>query len=167
MPDTVPFPGICRLWNRRPQAAARVRGSSAYSAICGSVNFYQMDGGVVVAACIKGLPEPTPGNPSGIFGFHIHSGSRCGAAAEDPFGSTLGHYNPEKTNHPNHAGDLPPLFGNHGFAFQAFFTDRFSVREILHKTVVVHSMPDDFTSQPAGNTGEKIACGEIEACGKC
>jgi len=40
-------------------------------------------------------------------------------------------------------------------------TDRFSVDEIIGRTVVIHSDPDDFLSQPAGNAGKKIACGEI------
>jgi Cu-Zn family superoxide dismutase len=35
------------------------------------------------------------------------------------------------------------------------------VRDILGKTVIIHGSPDDFTSQPAGNAGQKIACGEI------
>lgn len=166
MTDLFPFRKLCPILSRRPQAFARVRGSKTYSAIRGFVYFYPIDGGVLVAASIQGLPEPTVNAPTGIFGFHIHSGSRCSGTAESPFADTLGHYNPAEVNHPNHAGDLPPLFGNHGYAFQVFFTDRFSAREILGKTVVIHSHPDDFTSQPAGNSGEKIACGQIEPFGK-
>ena len=41
-------------------------------------------------------------------------------------------------------------------------TNRFTVREIIGKTVVIHNMPDDFRSQPAGDSGMKIACGVIE-----
>ncbi len=40
-------------------------------------------------------------------------------------------------------------------------TDRFHIKEIIGKTVVIHSMPDDFTTQPAGNAGTKIGCGVI------
>lgn len=40
-------------------------------------------------------------------------------------------------------------------------TDRFRVRDIIGRTVVIHSGPDDFHTQPAGNAGEKIACGVI------
>ena len=43
-----------------------------------------------------------------------------------------------------------------------FLTDRFTLKEIIGRTVVIHSMPDDFTSQPSGNSGEKIACGVIK-----
>lgn len=48
-------------------------------------------------------------------------------------------------------------------AFSAFLTDRFTVKEILNRTVVIHSRPDDFTTQPSGNSGEKIACGVIKS----
>ncbi len=150
---------LCVL-KQPPQAVAKVYGSKAYSAISGQVNFYQMSNGVLVAASVTGLPN-------GILGFHIHTGSRCSGTADDPFANTLTHYNPENVPHPNHAGDMPPLFSNHGCAFQVFFTDRFSVKEIIRKTVVIHSKPDDFTSQSAGNAGEKIACGEIMVNSRC
>ena len=44
-----------------------------------------------------------------------------------------------------------------------FLTNRFRVEEILGKTVIIHDSPDDFTSQPAGNAGKKIACGMIRS----
>lgn len=163
MTGNIPFYRMLNTLNRRPEAAARVRGSQAYAAISGRVFFYQMEGGVLVAAQVEGLPNRKSGASQGIFGFHIHSGSRCSGTKEDSFADALTHYNPDGAPHPNHAGDLPPLFGNRGYGFQVVFTDRFSVREILHKTVVIHSWPDDFTSQPAGNAGEKIACGRIES----
>ncbi|MBP3369234.1 MAG: superoxide dismutase family protein, partial [Clostridia bacterium] len=47
-------------------------------------------------------------------------------------------------------------------AFLAFVTDRFTVSEVVSKTVVIHDRPDDFTTQPSGNAGNKIACGVIE-----
>ena len=60
-----------------------------------------------------------------------------------------------------HAGDMPPLFGTDRFAFSAFLTDRFSAEEGIGKTVIIHDSPDDFTTQPSGNSGVKIACGVI------
>ncbi len=161
MTENAPLQRVLRVLNLPPQAMAMVRGNKTHSAIVGWVKFYQMPGGVLVAARITGLPEPSEDYPTGIFGFHIHTGARCSGTAADPFADALTHYNPGKSFHPNHAGDLPPLFGNNGYAFQVFFTNRFAVREILHKTVVIHAGFDDFTSQPAGNAGEKIACGEI------
>ena len=64
--------------------------------------------------------------------------------------------------HPMHSGDLPPLLSATGRAYMAVLTDRFSIGQIIGKTVVVHSRADDFQSQPAGNAGEKIACGVIQ-----
>lgn len=160
MSINISFQTILQALSRRPQAVANVQGSHAYQDIDGSVYFYQLPEGVLVIVHIARLPRNTNGP---FFGFHIHSGIQCSGTAEDPFANALTHYNPNQSNHPNHAGDLPPLLGNDGFSFQAFFTDRFTVREILHQTVIVHSRPDDFTSQPAGNAGAKIACGKISA----
>ena len=62
---------------------------------------------------------------------------------------------------PYHAGDLPPLFSSHGQAYMAVLSGRFRIPEVLGRTIVIHSGPDDFTPQPAGNSGKKIACGVI------
>ena len=82
---------------------------------------------------------------------------------DDPFADAKTHYNPKSCPHPYHAGDLPPLFSANGYAYSAVLTDRFTVDEIIGKTVVIHSSPDDFTTQPSGNAGRKIACGVITA----
>lgn len=98
-----------------------------------------------------------------IYAYHIHSGAKCTGNAEDPFKDTLQHFNPQNNGHPYHAGDLPPLFGNYGFAWNAVFTARFKISEVIGKTIVIHANPDDFITQPSGNSGTKIACGVIEA----
>lgn len=147
----------------RPHAWARIRGSSEYPKLYGNVYFYQMRCGTLVAAEIAALPQPEGQCAAGIFGFHIHAGTQCAGKEDDPFGQALAHYDPHACPHPQHAGDMPPLFGNQGYGFQVFLTDRFSVREILGRTVILHSGPDDFTTQPAGNAGQKIACGQIRA----
>ena len=162
---------LCAVLSRTPQATAVVRGSRRNPEITGRVMFYQMQMGVLVAAEVFGLPfergqegSEMDGNVNcngAVFGFHIHSGSTCSGNMMDPFADVLDHYNPEGCIHPLHAGDMPPLFGNNGYAFQAFLTDRFTVREVIGKTIIIHSMPDDFRSQPGGDSGMKIACGQI------
>ncbi len=154
---------ICELLALRPHAAARIAGSGEYPNIRGSVRFYQTALGVIVAAEIAGLPVSTERCGNRFFGFHIHSGEKCNGNDTDPFADALAHYNPTDCPHPHHAGDLPPLFGAGEYAFSVFLTDRFSVKDIIGKTVIIHSAPDDFTTQPAGNSGKKIACGQIKA----
>lgn len=149
------------VFTKRPDARAVIRGSREYPDINGVVRFYGTSKGVVVSAQITGLPDSETKCRNPIFGFHIHSGSRCSGNSQDPFAFVYAHYNPEDCPHPFHAGDMPPLFGNKGNAFSAFLTDRFTIGEIIGRTVIIHSSPDDFTSQPGGNAGQKIACGEI------
>ena len=150
----------------RPQAEAELSGSAAYPGISGIVRFYQTRAGVIVYAEVDGLPS-SPGTPCGgrIFGFHIHEGTSCGGNMTDPFADVMAHYNPDGCPHPFHAGDMPPLFGNDGFVLTLFLTNRFSISEIIGRAVIIHDSPDDFTLQPSGNSGTKIACGIIRQAG--
>lgn len=148
---------------RFPRATAVVRGSSDNSRINGTVKFYESVGGVLVVADILGLPVSEEECKNGIFAFHIHNGTECSGNEDDPFANAGTHYNPKNCPHPYHAGDMPPLFGVGGRAFLAFLTDRFTVDEVIGKTVIIHDSPDDFTTQPSGNSGKKIACGVISS----
>lgn len=150
-----------------PDAVAVVLGSEDYPEISGEVLFYQLQNGVLVVAEVDGLPYYSDTCRNNVFAFHIHSGSECSGDAHDPFSEALTHYNPKNCPHPFHAGDLPPLFENKGYAFLAFLTDRFSLSEVIGKTVIIHSGVDDFTSQPSGNSGQKLACGVIAGYRKC
>ena len=71
------------------------------------------------------------------------------------------HLGMPETMHPHHAGDLVPLLSNQGYAWTAFYDKRFTIRDILGRSVIVHMNPDDFRTQPSGNSGAMIACGEI------
>lgn len=144
-----------------PGATADLTGSEDYPAIRGTVLFYQTTAGVLVTVRVTGLPHGQDGCAAPVFALHIHSGPLCRGDREDPFKDAMTHYNPGDCDHPHHAGDLAPLFGNHGDAFSVMLTDRFSVREIIGRAVIIHLNPDDFTTQPAGNAGKKIACGLI------
>ena len=149
--------------NYKPNSAADISGGENYPGIRGRVIFRQQKNGVLVTADIYGLPTGETGCDSGVFGFHIHEGEDCGSNGQEPFSNTKGHYNPGDCPHPYHAGDLPPLFDNDGYAYMSFLTNRFTATEIIGRTVVIHLKPDDFHSQPSGNSGEKIACGVIKA----
>lgn len=145
----------------RAQAVTDIAGSESYPDLSGTVRFYQTKDGVIVYAEISGLPHDALPCHGRIFGFHIHKGTDCGGDMADPFSDAVSHYDPSGCEHPYHAGDLPPLFGNSGYALCAFLTDRFSVDEVIGRTVIIHDRPDDFTTQPSGNSGTKIACGPI------
>ena len=139
-----------------PDAVARVRGGTAYPGIRGTVKFHSRCGGTLITADLCGLPE----TETNFFAFHIHEGSDCGGEA---FADSKGHYNPRGVPHPSHAGDLPPLLAHGGKAHLQVFTGRFQVCDVSGKTVLIHEHPDDFHTQPAGNPGQKIACGVIRA----
>lgn len=145
----------------RPQAAASITGRKDYPGISGAVRLYQTNQGVIVFAEVGGLPQSDVSCQEQIFGFHIHEGTDCGGSMDDPLADAMSHYNPNGCGHPYHAGDLPPLFGNNGLALSLFLTNRFSVDEVIGRTVIIHDHPDDFTTQPSGNSGTKIACGVI------
>ena len=140
-----------------PESVSYMKGGPYNPSINGKVFFYKTETGTFVAADISGLPE----SACGIFGFHIHEGGSCTGNETDPFYDTGGHYNPSGSEHPCHAGDMPPLFSNSGHAFMVFLTNRFTAKDIIGHTAVIHSKPDDFITQPSGNSGTKIACGTI------
>lgn len=137
------------------KAAALMRGGDIAPYIFGRVEFFQKENCVLVVVNIGGLPK----NNSGFYGFHIHSGSSCLGVDFSESGS---HFNPANKPHPNHSGDLPPLLACGNTAYLQVLTNRFRVSDILGKTVIIHSNPDDFTTQPSGNAGTKIACGVIK-----
>lgn len=161
IPNVLLFPVL----RGRPQAEARVAGSEAFPGLSGWVRFYQTKEGVIVYAEVHGLPLPGQPCQERIFGFHIHQGKDCEDSRKEPFPHAMPHYNPNDCEHPYHAGDLPPLFGNNGLAVSAFLTNRFLVKDIIGRVVIIHDHPDDFSTQPAGGSGTKIACGVIRRTG--
>ncbi|MEE1032824.1 MAG: superoxide dismutase family protein [Ruminococcus sp.] len=145
--------------NVMPEIYAVIKGSPAYPDLQGMVTFSEVYNGTLVTGSMEGLPDNQNGN---FYGFHIHEGGSCTGDATDPFKDAGGHYNPTNQEHPFHAGDMPVIMGNQGAAWFQFYTNRFYPEEIVGKTVVVHDMPDDFRSQPSGDSGMKIGCGVVE-----
>lgn len=144
------------------QAWADLRGDVLHPGIYGIALFHQTPDGVIVAVDVSGLPSAQGACSGRFFAFHIHEGSACRGSATDPFSAAGSHFNPTGCPHPFHAGDLPPLLGCDGDALSVFLTNRFRVDEVIGRTVIIHDQPDDFTTQPAGNAGSRIACGVIE-----
>ena len=150
------------LCGRRPFAKAEIKGSPKYPELLGMVEFFATPAGVVVSAEVSGLPynkddvcEPQ------IYGFHIHRAGRCTGTSESPYSDAGEHFDIDGCPHPAHSGDMPPLFGNHGYAWSAHLTDRFSPEDIMGRAVIIHAQRDDLHTDPSGDSGARIGCGVI------
>lgn len=143
-------------------AQAEIYGSEVYPEIKGYAKFTATRKGTLVTVAVSGLPYDGSECADRFFAMHIHGGSSCTGNKNDPFANAGTHYNPDNCPHPAHAGDLPPLLSAKGRAAMSFLTDNFTPDEIIGKTIIIHSAPDDFTTQPSGNSGTKMACGEIK-----
>lgn len=144
------------------KAEAMIRGSAEYPEIKGIARFSEVRNGVLVAISLNGLPPAENKCGQRIFAAHIHEGGSCSGNSEDPFKDSGSHFNPKNCPHPFHAGDMPPLFAVGRTAAVSFITNRFTIPEIIGRTIIIHSGEDDFHTQPSGNSGEKIACGVIK-----
>ncbi|MEW6424895.1 MAG: superoxide dismutase family protein [Bacillota bacterium] len=150
-----------------PVAVVIVKGGPLRPQIKGIVQFFEVPGGTWVCAEINGLPPYRPAtnekDPIGPHGFHIHEIGNCQVGnPQNPFQAAGEHWNPTSQPHGNHAGDFPVLFSNRGYAKMCFFTNAFKPREVIGKSVIIHQNPDDYRTQPAGNSGKRLACGVIQ-----
>jgi Cu-Zn family superoxide dismutase len=147
-------------------AYATIIGSNLAPKLRGSAEFTPYLNGTLLTVTVYGLPkQPGAGQTGGFFALHIHEGSECVALnQDDPFLSAGGHYNPYNVPHPYHAGDLPPLLSaKDGYAYLQVYTDRFTPQQVAGRTIIIHSGPDDFHTQPSGNAGKRIGCGKIRS----
>jgi Cu-Zn family superoxide dismutase len=145
----------------KPFACANIIGNETEPKLNGIAYFYATNSsGVWIEVEVNDLPIKGMANYSRFYGMHIHEVGNC----TPPFDQTGGHFNPTNGDHPNHAGDLPPLLNSDGYAYLMFYTSHLNSEEIINKSLVIHNMADDFRSQPSGNSGEKMACGVIVAC---
>lgn len=153
--------GCATMEPARNEAVADLAPTAGNSAK-GTVTFAQKDGTVLVVAKVSGL---TPGN----HGFHVHEKGDC--SAPDAM-SAGGHFNPMGKPHARpssaerHTGDMPMLMAD--ASGNATLTVELTLmrlgggsNDIVGKAVIVHKDPDDFTTQPTGNSGARVACGVI------
>lgn len=157
------------LSQNEPQAIAKIAGNNGYPTLHGSARFFQTPySGLLIEVEVSGLPnaEQTPvsqqGSPASLnsphfYGMHIHEVGDCTL----PFDKTGNHYNPNQLPHPQHTGDLPPLLSSNGYSFVIFYDGLLTIDDIAGRSLIIHAHPDDFTTQPSGNSGNKIGCGVI------
>src|SRR5699024_3028010 len=117
---------------------------------------------------VNGLADYQPAAdgeaPVGRHGSHIHEHGSCEVAdADDACQEAGGHWNHDNQPHGHDAGDFPVLFSNDGYARMFFVTNRFRPKDVVGKTVMIHENPDDYRTQPAGDSGTRIGCGVIRA----
>jgi superoxide dismutase, Cu-Zn family len=123
-------------------------------------------GGILIHLNVKGLPV-------GEHAAHIHQNAKCDGPA---FTTAGGHFNPEMKHHgldnPDgpHAGDMAnfKVTGKKGKADVTLVnthvtlgTDDHSIFANGGTALVIHAKADDMKSDPAGNAGDRIACGVI------
>jgi superoxide dismutase, Cu-Zn family len=127
----------------------------------GEVTLTETPQGMLVQGTFSNLPA------GGEHAIHIHETGKC----EPPFTTAGGHLNPGKKKHGvlvaegKHAGDLPNLHvgadGKVGFDFFAHGLTLKNLEDQDGSAIVVHAGPDDYKSDPAGNAGDRIACGVV------
>ena len=134
---------------------------NALGAPIGTVRAWQTAGGVSFHIEAAGLPH-------GLHGLHLHSVGRC-----DPpdFTSANAHWNPAGKQHGlsnpagPHAGDLPNVeVAANGVLSATVTVAGASLAALLDadgSALVLHAAPDDYRTDPSGNSGARIACAVI------
>jgi Cu-Zn family superoxide dismutase len=151
---SLPIPGGTATATLSPRSGSTVQGT---------VNFSQRGDKVFVTADVSGL------KPNAEHGFHVHEKGDCSAADAT---STGGHFNPTGKIHgalsalEHHGGDMQSLKADAtGHAVATFEMTDVTLgdgpKSLIGKGVIVHRDPDDFRTQPTGNSGARIACGVI------
>lgn len=144
--------------SQHPSAYAMIQGDDTYPNLQGIANFYETHWkvGLMVEVELSGLPNTKEYSPR-FLGLHIHENGNC----RQNFTNTGEHYNPTDAIHPYHIGDLPSVLNSNGYAFLAFYDTFLSLNNIVGRSIILHDNRDDFTTQPSGDSGNKIACGVI------
>lgn len=139
----------------QPTQGSKVSGSLQFTA--------QADGSVRVQGSVQGLA------PNSEHGFHVHEKGDCSS----PDGlSAGGHFNPTGQAHgrfdssTHHTGDLPSLRSDaQGMASIDFVSRGLALDQgpnsVVGRGLIVHKDPDDYTTQPTGNSGARLACAVI------
>jgi Cu-Zn family superoxide dismutase len=130
----------------------------------GTLRLEQAAQGLIIQGSLHGVPP-------GTHALHIHQVGKC----EPPFKSAGDHFNPLSKQHGlrseggEHAGDLPNLVApaNGDVSVEVFAPGvtltggKEAVLDADGAAVVLHAKADDYASQPAGNAGDRVACGII------
>ena len=153
----------CSVMASGQHAAAELKDKDGKTV--GTASFREEPDGVLVRLEVKGL---TPG----LHAVHVHTVGKCEGPA---FATAGGHFNPTQKKHGfknadgAHAGDLPNmLVAKDGSGRFEALTDAITLRpgslsvfDSDGSAIVIHAGSDDDMTDPAGNSGDRIACGLI------
>lgn len=152
--------------NAAPPASSEARAvvRDAQNRELGTVTLTETAQGIQLSGTLRGLPP-------GDHGIHVHTAGIC----EPPFDSAGPHWNPTSKQHgtenPNgpHFGDLTNLsVGSDSTATVQGVTPGGTLRgenallDADGSAIVVHAGPDDYKTDPSGNSGARIACGVVQ-----
>lgn len=151
----------------------------------GAAALKSADGKDVGAASLKETPFGVlltlklSGIPAGEHAMHFHAVGKC-ETGDKPFESAGGHYNPDNAQHGlmneqgPHVGDMPNLHMPDSGTLEVEILNpmvtltKESENTLLDEdgtAIIIHAKADDYTSDPAGNAGGRIACGVIQSSG--
>ena len=161
-----PKPQTAPAHLRHPLAAATASLAPASGTLVSGRLALTSDGdGVRIAGDIGGL------GPGSTHGIHVHERGDCSAADASSAG---GHFNPAGAAHgragsaAHHLGDIDNIVADaSGVAHVSMRIDGAILgtggdNDILGRAIVVHANPDDYATQPSGNSGPRVACGVIQ-----
>jgi len=150
------------------KSATALLSAASGSNVSGTATFTQTaDGKVKMVLAVENLK-------AGEHAIHLHKNGDCSAADATSAG---GHWNPAGDDHGKrgkneyHAGDIDNLtVGEDGKGNLEMVVEGWSIgdgqdSDILNKAVIIHADADDFTSQPSGAAGSRVACGVIQEAG--
>ncbi|MBB1061730.1 superoxide dismutase family protein [Marilutibacter spongiae] len=147
------------------KAAEVVLTAASASLVSGKLNVRPGADGVYLGGEIGGL---TPGS---LHAIHIHENGDCSAVDASSAG---GHFNPAGSPHgrvgqgAHHGGDMDNINANgEGVAQVNVHAEGVTLgggafNDVAGRAVIVHAAGDDYTSQPSGNAGKRVACGIIK-----
>lgn len=161
-PATPAMPGMAT--SSTVQRASVALAPASGSLVSGKLDAMPMGRGVHFTGEIGGL------KPNGTHAIHVHERGDCSAADATSAGD---HFNPARRPHgrvgsaTHHGGDMLNIVADsRGVArvdvhAEGVVLGGGAPNDALGRAVIVHAMPDDYSSQPAGNAGARVACGVI------